>query len=133
MQIINPATEEIIREIGEDTRESVAKKFESLRSAQPAWQEISLTERIEILKQFSGLLQKNKEPLAIILTTEVGKPLQQSRNEINGAVARIQWLTQNAEKYLSDETMTVEKGLEERISYEPLGVICNISAWNYPY
>ena len=46
---------------------------------------------------------------------------------------RIKWLTENAEKYLSDETMTLEKGLEEKISYEPLGVICNISAWNYPY
>ena len=46
---------------------------------------------------------------------------------------RIKWLTENAEKYLSDETMIIEKGLEEKISYEPLGVICNISAWNYPY
>jgi acyl-CoA reductase-like NAD-dependent aldehyde dehydrogenase len=67
------------------------------------------------------------------LTNEVGKPLQQSRNENNGAISRITWLTKNAEKYLSDETMSIEKGLEEKISYEPLGVICNISAWNYPY
>jgi len=59
--------------------------------------------------------------------------LQQSRNEINGARARIKWLTENAEKYLSDETMSSGSGLEEKISYEPLGVICNISAWNYPY
>jgi acyl-CoA reductase-like NAD-dependent aldehyde dehydrogenase len=59
--------------------------------------------------------------------------LQQSRNEIKGARARIMWLMGNAEKYLSDELMKNEKGLQERISYEPLGVICNISAWNYPY
>jgi acyl-CoA reductase-like NAD-dependent aldehyde dehydrogenase len=63
----------------------------------------------------------------------VGKPLQQSRNEINGACARIEWLTGNAVKYLSDEVMVQEKNLTERISYEPLGVVCNISAWNYPY
>jgi acyl-CoA reductase-like NAD-dependent aldehyde dehydrogenase len=63
----------------------------------------------------------------------VGKPLQQSRNEINGAINRIKWLTENAEKYLSDETMNLAEGLEEKISYEPLGIICNISAWNYPY
>ena len=41
--------------------------------------------------------------LASILTAEVGKPLQQSRNEINGAGSRIKWLTENAEKYLDDE------------------------------
>jgi acyl-CoA reductase-like NAD-dependent aldehyde dehydrogenase len=85
------------------------------------------------LRKFSDLLEKNIEHLAVTLTTEVGKPLQQSRNEINGARARIKWLTENAEKYLSDEIMTSEKGLEEKISYESLGVICNISAWNYPY
>ncbi len=133
MQIINPATEEIIREIEEDTKESIAKKFQLLQSAQPAWQDVLLEERTEILKKFSDLLGKNIEYLALTLTSEVGKPLQQSRNEINGARTRIKWLTDNAEKYLSDETMTLEKGLEEKISYEPLGVICNISAWNYPY
>jgi acyl-CoA reductase-like NAD-dependent aldehyde dehydrogenase len=133
MQIINPATEEIIREIEEDTKESIAIKFQSLQSAQPAWQKVSLSERTEVLKSFSDLLEKNIEHLSLTLTNEVGKPLRQSRNEINGARTRIKWLTENAEKYLSDETMTLEKGIEEKISYEPLGIICNISAWNYPY
>jgi acyl-CoA reductase-like NAD-dependent aldehyde dehydrogenase len=78
-------------------------------------------------------LEKSVEALASILTSEIGKPLQQSRNEINGARGRIKWLTDNAEKYLADEVMTQEGNLTERISYEPLGVVCNISAWNYPY
>jgi acyl-CoA reductase-like NAD-dependent aldehyde dehydrogenase len=133
MKIINPATEQIIREIKEDTTESVEKKFHLLQSAQPRWNKIDLEKRAKIIQRFSMLLGENIEPLALVLTQEVGKPLQQSRNEINGAIARIKWLTENAEKYLSDETMTIEKGLEEKISYEPLGVICNISAWNYPY
>ncbi len=133
MKIINPATEQIIREIKEDTRESVEKKFHLLQSAQPGWNKIDLEKRIKIIQRFSMLLRENIEPLALVLTQEVGKPLQQSRNEINGAIARIKWLTENAGKYLSDETMNIEKGLEEKISYEPLGVICNISAWNYPY
>ena len=133
MKIINPATEEVITEIEEDNREAVNQKFELLKTAQAAWQEVALSERTEVLKRFASLLEKNIEQLAAILTSETGKPLQQSRNEINGARARIKWLTDNAEKYLSDETMLAEKGLEEKISYEPLGVICNISAWNYPY
>lgn len=133
MKILNPATEEIIREIEEDTGKSVENKFQILQAAQPDWNKIPLERRVKIIKQFSILLKENLEPLALILTQEVGKPLQQSRNEINGAIARIKWLTENAQKYLSDETMNIEKGLEEKITYEPLGVICNISAWNYPY
>ena len=106
LSIINPATEETIAELNEDANESLQKKFESLRIAQQDWQKVSLTERIEIIKKFSELLEKNIEQLAATLTSEVGKPLQQSRNEINGARARIKWLTENAEKYLSDEIMS---------------------------
>jgi acyl-CoA reductase-like NAD-dependent aldehyde dehydrogenase len=133
MKIINPATEEVITEIEEDNREALNQKFKLLKTAQAAWQQVAITERTEVLKRFASLLEKNIEQLAAVLTSETGKPLQQSRNEINGARARIKWLTDNAGKYLSDETMLSEKGLEEKISYQPLGVICNISAWNYPY
>lgn len=133
MKIINPATEEVIQELKEDNAEILMKKFMLLRSAQPNWQQVSLKNRIDILKKFSELLEANIETLAKILTSEVGKPIQQSKNEINGARNRIKWLTGNAEKYLSDEIMTDENGMEERIAYEPLGVVCNISAWNYPY
>jgi acyl-CoA reductase-like NAD-dependent aldehyde dehydrogenase len=133
MKIINPATEDLITEVQEDTHQSVDEKFRLLQAAQPAWQEVSLAERIEVLNRFGLLLDLYKERLATVLTSEVGKPVQQSRNEIAGACKRIQWLTVNALKYLSDEVMYTEEGLEEKISYEPLGVICNISAWNYPY
>lgn len=133
MQVINPATEEIIRELQEDNRQSLAKKFATLRSSQSAWQRVTLPERITALQKFSALLEEAKESLAATLTSEVGKPLQQSRNEIVGAVNRIKWLTENAAKFLADEVMTRTDAMEERISYEALGVICNISAWNYPF
>jgi len=133
LSIINPATEETIAKLNEDTVESLQTKFEYLRRAQRDWQRVSLIERIEVIKGFSELLEKNIERLAATLTSEVGKPLQQSRNEIHGAMARIKWLTENAEKYLSDEIMSSRGGLDEKISYEPLGTVCNISAWNYPY
>jgi acyl-CoA reductase-like NAD-dependent aldehyde dehydrogenase/gamma-glutamyl-gamma-aminobutyrate hydrolase PuuD len=133
LPVINPATGEEIALLNEDTEESQKKKFGFLKGAQPAWGKRPLTERVEVLKIFSELLEKNTERLAAILTSEVGKPLQQSRNEINGARARIQWLTANAANYLTDEIMSSGNRMVEKISYEPLGVICNISVWNYPY
>ncbi|MFC4212944.1 aldehyde dehydrogenase family protein [Pedobacter lithocola] len=133
MQIINPATEEIISTLKEDNQASLQSKFEILQQAQPKWAKLTLQERISILSAFSDILETEIESLALILTNEVGKPLQQSRNEINGARARIKWMLNNAEKYLTDEVMIEEPGLKEIIKYEPLGVICNISAWNYPY
>lgn len=133
MHIVNPATEELICDINEDTSESVATKFQLLTSAQTGWKQKSLTERVAVLHAFSGLLEQHSKHLAGTLTSEVGKPLQQSVNEINGAVKRINWITENAYSYLCDEIMTQGNGLVEKISYEPLGVIANISAWNYPF
>jgi len=133
MQIIDPATEELICEINEDSRESLCKKLQLLQSHQPQWQKTPIDERVSILKRFAEVLDKNIERLAATLTAEVGKPLQQSRNEIKGAISRIKWLAENAVKYLSPERVHVEPGLEEKIVYEPLGVVCNISAWNYPF
>jgi len=92
-----------------------------------------LAERLVTLHNFYELLEAEKEQLAAILTSEVGKPLQQSRNEINGAGSRIKWMLDNAKNFLNDEWMTETDGMKEKISYDPLGVICNISAWNYPW
>ncbi|MBT2560344.1 aldehyde dehydrogenase family protein [Pedobacter sp. ISL-68] len=133
MQIINPATEEIITSLAEDNSSTLQTKLDTLKKAQPQWANKTLSERVSVIARFSDLLEAGIEELASVLTSEVGKPLQQSRNEINGARARIKWMLTNAEKYLADEIMTDEPGLKEIIKYEPLGVVCNISAWNYPY
>lgn len=133
MRIINPATEQIISEIPEDTPESVREKYNVLKGGQRRWASVPLKQRVEIINKFSAALLSNIESLAADLTAEVGKPLRQSRAEINGARSRIQWLAEHAETYLSEEVMTRGASMTEKIVYEPLGVVCNISAWNYPY
>ena len=133
MQIINPTTGAAVREVETDTQTSLDNKMQILRQAQPAWAMESLKDRLVVIERFHALLAEEIETLAADLTLEVGKPLQQSRNEVNGARNRVAWMIRNAEKYLSDEIMSDDGGMEERIKYEPLGIICNISAWNYPW
>ena len=133
MNIINPATEEIITSVQEDNEASLALKFERLKKSAKQWTAVPIQTRAEILEKFVSLLKENIEELAAILTSEMGKPLQQSRNEINGAGAKATWLAQHATQYLSEEIMSVSDQMTEKIVHEPLGIICNISAWNYPY
>lgn len=133
MEIVNPATEQIIATIKVDNQKSLNQKFELLVEAQKKWANLEISERILILEKFVVLIKENIDELSLILTSEMGKPLQQSRNEIIGAGNKVLWLTQNAEEYLSDEIMSISDQLTEKIVYEPLGVVCNISAWNYPY
>jgi acyl-CoA reductase-like NAD-dependent aldehyde dehydrogenase len=133
MNIINPATNQVIQAVSEDTKETLVQKLASLKQGQSAWQKVSLSDRIACLQRFQDLLETNKNDLAATLTSETGKPLSQAINEINGAKHRIQWLCKNAAEVLKDKWMSEEAGMGEKISYEPLGVVCNISAWNYPF
>lgn len=133
MNLINPATEEIITTVQADSLESLTLKLNRLQKSASAWAAVPIQKRAEILEKFVSLLKENVEELAAILTSEMGKPLQQSRNEINGAGAKAIWLVQHASQYLSEEIMSASDTMTEKIIYEPLGVICNISAWNYPY
>ncbi len=131
--IKNPATNAVIKKVKTDTKASLTEKISTLKKGQKEWYVTPIEERVKILLRFHDLLETYKEDLAATLTAEVGKPLQQSRNEINGAKTRIKWLCDNVGKYLQDDWMVEQADMGERIVYEPLGVICNISAWNYPY
>ena len=133
MKIINPATEAIIQELTEDTQESIDMKFRLLKKGQPAWAAVPVEERIACLARFADLLDEQKDQLAATLTAEMGKPLQQSYNELNGARNRIRFFVENSAKWLAEEWVVTEGSTQEKIVYEPLGVIANISAWNYPY
>ncbi|MBN9385116.1 MAG: aldehyde dehydrogenase family protein [Chitinophagaceae bacterium] len=133
MNIINPATEEIIQEVEEDTATSVREKYRRVREGQAAWAALPVAERVGVIERFYEALDTEKDVLAATLTAEMGKPLQQSYNELNGARGRIKYFIENSERYLKEEWVTMEGATREKIVYEPLGVIANISAWNYPY
>jgi acyl-CoA reductase-like NAD-dependent aldehyde dehydrogenase len=133
MNIINPATEELISIVEVDTVQSIQEKFVRLQEGQVEWAATALTARIAAIARFCDLLEEKKEELAKTLTSEMGKPLQQSYNELNGARNRIRFFVDHAAQYLAEEWIITEGATREKITYEPLGVIANISAWNYPY
>ena len=133
MKIINPATEEMIREVAEDTSETIQAKFKQLKTAQQSWAKVGVEQRIAAIQKFYDLVEEHKDELAHTLTSETGKPLQQSYNELTGARTRIKYFIDHSEKYLAEEWVTTDGATKEKIVYEPLGIIANISAWNYPW
>ena len=133
LAIHNPATGAEITEIAADTPASVALKAAAARAAQPRWAATPMHERLAAVRRFRGLLVAELETLASTLTQEVGKPISQSRNEINGVLTRIDFFVEQAEAAVRDEHVFDDSGMHEQISHVPLGVVANISAWNYPY
>jgi len=133
LEIVNPATEESIERLESDSPEAVQAKFDSARESQPDWSSTPLSGRVSAIAGFRDLLGENVEGLASTLTAEMGKPRWQARNEINATRDRIDYFLEEVGRALAPETVREEAGLLERISWEPLGTIANVSAWNYPY
>jgi acyl-CoA reductase-like NAD-dependent aldehyde dehydrogenase len=132
MKIINPANNTLLQELETDSLESVTLKVNKLREGQQTWRLVPVEERLKIILKFGKLVQEKIDDLAHILTMETGKPIQQAFNEIRGANNRLVHLEKHAINWLSSERMT-EGSTKEIVEYEPLGVIANISAWNFPY
>ncbi len=135
LKIENPATEQIIREIEEDTPATIDDKLGRAVSAQRAWAERPIEGRMAAVRRFRDLVEERAEELAQTTTSEVGKPIAQSRNEVRGLLYRADYFLEHAPEALQDERVlwAPDQGLEERIAHEPLGVVVNVSAWNYPY
>jgi acyl-CoA reductase-like NAD-dependent aldehyde dehydrogenase len=133
LKVVNPATEQVIRELDEDTRDTLRRKAAAAREAQPAWAARPVEERVACARRFAELLGAEKDTLAATLTSEMGKPIAQARGELNAMAARIDFFVRHTAAAVADEVVLSEAGMEERLAWEPLGVVANVSAWNYPW
>jgi acyl-CoA reductase-like NAD-dependent aldehyde dehydrogenase len=133
LSIHNPATGALMTHIAADDSASVANKAASARAAQPGWLAVPLAERKACITRFRAGVVAQLETLAAIMTSETGKPIKMSRNELNGLLGRIDFFLQEVDAQLLSETVYSEGGMTETIEHRPLGVVANISAWNYPW
>lgn len=133
LKIHNPATGALLAEVPPASARIVAERAGAARAAQVGWAARPMRERLEIVQRFRVALAAEVEPLAVTLTREVGKPVRQSRQEINGLLTRIDFFLAHAEEILAPQSVFDDGAVSELISRDALGVIANISAWNYPY
>ncbi len=133
LQISNPATGAPITEVPADDGASIAAKAARARAAQPGWAVVPLGERQAAIRRFRAALEAQTETLAATLTAEVGKAIRQARNEVTGLLGRIDFFLDAVGPASADETVSSDATMTERIGHDPLGVVANISAWNYPY
>jgi acyl-CoA reductase-like NAD-dependent aldehyde dehydrogenase len=135
LKVVNPANGKLVATLETDDAKSVRAKYARARDAQPAWARRPLDQRLAAIDRFRGLVIAQTEALAKVLTMEVGKPIAQSRNELKGLLPRLDFFLSETARTLRPRKVFGEPTgkLEERITHEPLGVIANISAWNYPW
>jgi acyl-CoA reductase-like NAD-dependent aldehyde dehydrogenase len=133
LTITNPANGRLLERLPADDARSVKAKYNAARAAQPEWAAVPLSRKLAAIRRFRARLLEEREELAVVLSSEMGKPITQARNEINGLTGRIDFFLAETRRTLKARKVFDDGGIKEVIAHEPLGVIANISAWNYPY
>jgi acyl-CoA reductase-like NAD-dependent aldehyde dehydrogenase/uncharacterized protein YceH (UPF0502 family) len=133
LAIRNPATGETLRSIAVTEEGEIAQKVLRARRAQGAWAAQPYAERARVLQAFADMLATESDEIAQLTTSEMGKPIRQARNEVRAVQERIAWNIAHVGELIEPVTVTGEGAMVERVTYEPVGVVVHVSAWNYPY
>ena len=131
--VVNPATG---ARIGTTPRMGAAETklaIDAAAAAFPAWRAKMAKERSAILRKWFELMLANSDDLALILTSEQGKPLAESKGEIAIGAAYIEWFAEEAKRVYGDVIPTIANDRRLVVVKEPVGVCAAITPWNFPF
>jgi succinate-semialdehyde dehydrogenase / glutarate-semialdehyde dehydrogenase len=129
---INPATGELLRSFEPLTALEVEEKLRLAAETFRAYRRTSFGERSHLLLRVAALLEAERERFSRLITTEMGKPLQAARREIEKCVRGCRYYAEVGPAVLADEP--IETGAHKSyVRYEPLGPILAVMPWNFPF
>lgn len=132
IQVINPATEEVISEVPKATAEDVEKAVDAAYEAQKEWAKLPAIERAGYLYELADLVSKNLDLFGKINAEEVGKPLAQAKAEASYLPDYIKYFAGMA-RHIKGEVITSDRPNENIFLYKvPIGVVAGIMPWNFP-
>jgi acyl-CoA reductase-like NAD-dependent aldehyde dehydrogenase len=132
LKLTNPATGETFKSLPFHYLEEAESKLRSAGKVHKKWKQTSISKRIGIIENAMDYFRNNSESIARDITMQMGKPIKEARNEVRGMIHRSETLCGLAGDALSDISLPKLEGFQRFIKREPLGVVLNIAAWNYP-
>ncbi|MPY74295.1 MAG: NADP-dependent succinate-semialdehyde dehydrogenase [Alphaproteobacteria bacterium] len=130
--VTNPATGETIGTVPKMGAAETRRAIEAANRAYPAWRRKTAKERGAILRKWYDLLLANQDDLAVLMTTEQGKPLAESKGEVAYAAAFIDWFAEEGKRVYGDTIPSPNPDWRIVVTKEPVGVCAAITPWNFP-
>ena len=130
LSVLNPATEQPLAELDEAGVEEADAAVAAARAAFPAWAKVSPSHRARMLRQLASLVEEHAEELSLLETRNVGKPISDSRGEVEMVAEVFHFYAGAVDKH-HGETIPVAGGVDMTFR-EPLGVVGLIVPWNFP-
>ncbi len=132
IRTLNPTTGKVEKEFQPYTKEQINQALQQADDLYKTWRFESYENRQTILKAVAAEMRVQKEHLAQLITTEMGKPIRESRIEIDYSANILDYYADNAKEFLQPETLTTEKG-DAIIVSEPIGTLLGVMPWNFPF
>lgn len=130
--VVDPATGEKVGSVPHCRGAETVRAIDAAAAAFPGWRDTTAARRGELMQRLADLMMEHREPLARLLTREMGKPVAESRGEIAGGVGYLRWFAEEGKRIYGD---TIPSPWPERrllVIKQPVGVVGAITPWNFP-
>jgi succinate-semialdehyde dehydrogenase/glutarate-semialdehyde dehydrogenase len=132
LEVLNPATEEVLQAVPYGTREDVHEAVEAAGEAFKTWSKTTAYERAAILKKVADLVRQRTEDMALQLTREQGKTLVESRGEMAQSAANFEWMAEQCKRSYGEIIPQSLPNKRHWTLQHPVGPVATIAPWNFP-
>lgn len=132
LTVTNPADGTILGTVPSLSQDDTIQAINAAEKALPLWRQQTVKERYDILYRWYDLIRAHQEDLAVILTSEQGKPIAEARGEIAYAGAFVQWYAEEGKRVYGDTIPAASPDQRIIVIRQPVGVCAAITPWNFP-
>ncbi len=132
IQSVNPATGEEIKSYNEFTHAESEKIISASHQDYLSWSKTDFKSRAVLMKKAAGVLRSKKDRWAEVMTLEMGKPINQSKSEVEKCAWVCDYFADNSENFLKDEFISTDAS-KSFVTFKPLGVVLAVMPWNFPF
>jgi len=132
MDTINPTNGQKIKTYSEYPAPKVEEMIQQAHKSYNVWRRLSFEERGGLMKKAAQVLRANQDTYARLITQEMGKPLTQSKGEIEKCAWVCEFYADQAQNYLAPEQIRGDAS-ESFVCFEPMGIIFAVMPWNFPF
>ncbi len=132
VDVTDPATGAVLGTVPNMGAKETQAAIDAAEKAFPSWSKMLAKERAVILRRWAELMLEHKEDLAVIMTLEQGKPINEARGEIDYAASFLEWFGEEAKRAYGDTIPSHLPNSKIVVTREPVGVTAAITPWNFP-
>jgi len=129
--VLNPADESVLGTVPHATRADLDRALSAAAEGFEAWRRTSPAKRAEIILKATSIMRARTEEMAVAMTLEQGKPIAESRLEIQRGCEIIEW-DANEGRRVYGRIIPAEPGMRHMVLRQPIGIVSAYSPWNFP-